>query len=284
MWIIRDSIFIGLLEASPLILAAMGFTLIYYLNGFINFAYGENMTFGAYFAVMLNVGLGLNFYVAIIPAALLAGCLSVATYLFIFRPALNRGVKPSEMIILSVGLSFMLRYGLVLFVGAENAYLNEPPIGFYNFMGLGATNLQLIALILVIIFALNLYWLIYKTNFGEVIRGLANNEDLAQVSGINPHKVSVRVWFIAGVAGGLSGIFSGVFALANPQMGWNLILITIMVSIVAGVGSVRGALIASIVAGILTSFITLISKPLYAEVVLLLAFIFILWQRGGKTA
>ena len=284
MWIIRDSIFIGLLEASPLILAAMGFTLIYYLNGFINFAYGENMTFGAYFAVMLNVGLGLNFYVAIVPAALLAGCLSVATYLLIFRPALNRGVKPSEMIILSVGLSFMLRYGLVLFVGAENAYLNEPPIGFYNFMGLGATNLQLIALILVIIFALNLYWLIYKTDFGEIIRGLANNENLAQVSGINPHKVSVKVWFIAGVAGGLSGIFSGVFALANPQMGWNLILITIMVSIVAGVGSVRGALIASIVAGILTSFITLISKPLYAEVVLLVAFILILWRRGGKTA
>lgn len=284
MWIVRDSIFIGLLEASPLILAAMGFTLIYYLNGFINFAYGENMTFGAYFAVMLNVGLGLNFYLAIVPAALLAGCLSVATYLFVFRPALNRGVKPSEMIILSVGLSFMLRYGLVLFVGAENAYLNEPPIGFYNFAGLGATNLQLIALILVVIFALNLYWLIYKTNFGEVIRGLANNEDLAQVSGINPHKVSVRVWFIAGVAGGLSGIFSGVFALANPQMGWNLILITIMVSIVAGVGSVRGALFASVVAGILTSFITLISKPLYAEVVLLIAFILILWQRGGKTA
>ncbi|MDA8585005.1 branched-chain amino acid ABC transporter permease [Rhodobacteraceae bacterium] len=284
MWIVRDSIFIGLLEASPLILAAMGFTLIYYLNGFINFAYGENMTFGAYFAVMLNVGFGLNFYVAIVPAALLAGCLSVASYLFIFRPALNRGVKPSEMIILSVGLSFMLRYGLVLFVGAENAYLNEPPIGFYNFMGLGATNLQLIALILVIIFALNLYWLIYKTNFGEVIRGLANNEDLAQVSGINPHKVSVKVWFIAGVAGGLSGIFSGVFALANPQMGWNLILITIMVSIVAGVGSVRGALVASIVAGILTSFITLISKPLYAEVVLLVAFILILWQRRGKMA
>lgn len=284
MWIIRDSIFIGLLEASPLILAAMGFTLIYYLNGFINFAYGENMTFGAYFAVMLNVGLGLNFYLAIVPAALLAGCLSVATYLFIFRPALNRGVKPSEMIILSVGLSFMLRYGLVLMVGAENAYLNEPPIAFYNFAGLGATNLQLIALILVVIFALNLYWLIYKTGFGEVIRGLANNENLAQVSGINPHKVSVRVWFIAGVAGGLSGIFSGVFALAHPQMGWSLILITIMVCIVAGVGSVRGALVAAVVAGILTSFITLISKPLYAEVVLLMAFILILWRRGGKMA
>ena len=284
MWLIRDSIFIGLLQASPMILAAMGFTLIYYLNGFINFAYGESMTFGAYFAILFNVGFGLNFYLSIIPAAMLAGAVSVMTYLFIFKPALNRGVQPSEMIILSVGLSFMLRYGLVLFVGAENAYLAEPPVAFFKFAGMGATNLQLIALILVIIFALNLYWLIYKTGFGEVIRGLANNEDLAKVSGINPHKISVRVWFIAGMAGGLSGIFSGVFALANPQMGWNLLLITIMVSIVAGVGSVRGALVASIVAGILTSFITLVSKPLYAEVVLLMAFIVILWRRGGKIA
>lgn len=284
MWLIRDSIFIGLLEASPLILAAMGFTLIYYLNGFINFAYGESMTFGAYFAVLFNVGFGLNFYFSIIPAAILAGALSVATYLFIFKPALKRGVQPSEMIILSVGLSFMLRYGLVLIVGAENVYLSEPPVAFFNFAGMGATNLQLIALILVIIFAFNLYWLIYRTGFGEVIRGLANNEELAQVSGINPHNVSVKVWFIAGVAGGLSGIFSGVFALAHPYLGWNLILITIMVSIVAGVGSVRGALFASIVAGILTSFVTLISKPLYSEVVLLMAFIVILWRRGGKIA
>ncbi len=284
MWLIRDSIFIGLLEASPLILAAMGFTLIYYLNGFINFAYGESITFGAYFAVLFNVGMGFNFYFSIVPAALLAGALSVATYLFVFKPALNRGVQPSEMIILSVGLSFMLRYGLVLMVGAENVFLSEPPIAFFNFGGLGATNLQLIALILVVIFALNLYWLIYKTGFGEVIRGLANNEELAQVSGINPHQVSVKVWFIAGVAGGLSGIFSGVFALANPLMGWNLILITIMVCIVAGVGSVRGALVASIVAGILTSFITLVSKPLYSEVVLLMTFILILWRRGGRMA
>lgn len=284
MWLIRDSVFIGLLQASPLILAAMGFTLIYYLNGFINFAYGESITYGAYFAALFNVTFGLGFYLAIVPAALLAGCLSVATYVFLFRPALKRGVKPSEMIILSVGLSFMLRYGLVLFVGAKNEFLSEPPIDYYNFLGVGATNLQLIALLLVIIFAFNLYWIIYRTGFGEVIRGLANNEELAMASGINPHKVSVRVWFIAGVAGGLSGIFSGVFSLVNPLMGWNVILITIMVTIVAGVGSVRGAFLASIVAGILTAAITLVSKPLYAEVVLLSAFIVVLWYRGARTA
>lgn len=282
MWIIRDSFFIGMLQASPLILAAMGFTLIYYLNGYINFAYGETITYGAYFASMFSVAFGLGFYTSIIPAALLAGGLSVATYLLIFRPAQRRGVHATELIILSIGLSFMLRYGLVLFVGAENIYVDEPPVAYFNFLGVGATNLQLIALILVGIVAFNLYWIIYRTGFGEVIRGLANNEELAMVSGINPHKVSVVVWFLAGVAGGLSGVFSGVFALANPLMGWNVILITVMVSIVAGVGSVRGAVIVSIVAGILTAAITLVSKPLYSEVILLAAFIGVLWFRGKR--
>jgi len=284
MWLIRDSIFIGLLEASPLVLAAMGFTLIYYLNGFINFAYGESITYGAYFAVLFNVSFGIGFYWAIFPAAMLAGLLSVATYLFFFRPAFLRGVDPTEMIILSIGLSFMLRYGLVIVVGAENAYLNEPSIGYFKVLELGATNLQLVALILVLVVAFNLYWFVHKTGFGENIRGLASNEELAMVSGINPHKVSVLVWFLSGVAGGLSGIFSGVFSTVNPLMGWNIILITVMVSIVAGVGSVKGALVASVAAGILAAAITLISKPLYAEIFMLTAFIGVLWFRGAKVS
>ena len=96
MELFRDAIFIGLLQASPLVLAAMGFTLIYYLNGFINFAYGETITFGAYFALLFNVTFGLGFYLSLIPATLLCGLLSVATYLLIFRPAIRKGVGPSE--------------------------------------------------------------------------------------------------------------------------------------------------------------------------------------------
>ena len=282
--LLLDAIFIGLLEASPLILAAMGFTLIYYLNGFMNIAYAESITFGAYFAILFNVVLGLHFYMAIVPSMLFSGALSVAVYLAIFRPALNRGVGPTEMIILSVGVSFMLRYGLILVVGPENLFLNEPNITYMQFLGMGATNLQLIALVLVFITAGILYWMIYNTGLGEQMRGLANNHDLAMASGINPHSTSVAIWFIAGCAGGLSGVFSGVFAQVTPYMGWNVILITMLVTIVAGIGSVRGAFVAAVVAGILTAFITLVSKPLYAEVALLLAFIGVLTYRGSRAA
>ena len=141
--LLLDAIFIGLLEASPLILAAMGFTLIYYLNGFMNIAYAESITYGAYFAILFNVILGFNFYGAILPSMLLSGAMSVAVYYAIFRPALNRGVGPTEMIILSVGVSFMLRYGLILVVGPENLFLNEPNIVYMQFGWFGATNRSL---------------------------------------------------------------------------------------------------------------------------------------------
>lgn len=276
MSFLTDALVLGLFEAAPLVLAAAGFTLIYYLNGFINVAYAENLTMGAYFAVLLNNILGLGFFAAIIPAALLTGLLSVATFLGVYRPALRRGVGPTEMIILSVGLSFALRYGSRLLFGSQLYQFDTVSPAFLTILGVGITNIQLASLALVVLISVGLYLFIYHTNYGEMMRGLANNEDLAKVSGINPTKVSVLIWFISGCAGGLAGIFLGVFSFVNYLLGWRQILIIIMVTIVGGIGSVRGALIASLAAGILVAGVTLITEPLYAQVILLAFFIGVL--------
>jgi branched-chain amino acid transport system permease protein len=75
-----DAIVLGLFQAAPLSLAAVGFTLIFYLSRFINVAYGENLTLGAYTAIFLNTTLGLNFYLAIVPAALLTGVIRCSRF------------------------------------------------------------------------------------------------------------------------------------------------------------------------------------------------------------
>lgn len=273
---VSDSIILGLFEAAPLILAACGFTLIYYLSGFINVAYSETITFGAYIAVTLNSLLGMNFYAAIIPTALLSGGFSVLTYLIVFRPAGRRGVASNEMIILSVGLSFFLRYAIRLVFGTKIYQFKAGSPSYFSFLGIGITSIQIIALLIVAAVSIGLYLFIYKTNYGEMMRGLAGDVSLASVSGINPTKVSILIWFIAGCAGGLAGVFFGVFSFVNSLMGWRLILIIIMVSIVGGVGSVRGALIASLAAGIITAAVVLVTQPLYGNVILLVSFIVIL--------
>lgn len=276
MSFISESIVLGFIEAAPLVLAAVGFTLIYYLNGFINVAFSENITLGAYIAVAFNSMLGMNFYVSIIPTALLSGVVSVIMYLVVFRPAMLRGVGSTEMIILSVGLSFFVRYGTRLVFGSVLYHFNISSPAYLTIFGIGVTSIQITALALVAVISVGLYFFIYKTNYGEMMRGLANNEDLAKVSGINPIKVSVLIWFIAGVAGGLAGVFFGVFSFVNTLLGWRLILIIIMITIVGGVGNVRGVLLASVGAGIITAAVKLVTQPLYAEVILLSIFIIVL--------
>jgi branched-subunit amino acid ABC-type transport system permease component len=121
-----------------------------------------------------------------------------------------------------------------------------------------------------------LYLFIFRTGYGEQMRALAGNRDLAKASGINPNRVSLLIWFIAGVAGGLAGIFYGVFSFVNSDIGWNLILIIIMISILGRVGSVRGALVVGVGAGIVVAFVTQVTQSLYAQVVLLVLFILVL--------
>lgn len=273
---LKSTLVIGLLESTPLMLAAIGFTLIFCLNGFINIAYAENLTVGAYLAVAFNTMLGWNFYVSIIPASLLAGVLSVITYLVVFRPAMKRGVGQAEMIILSVGLSFVLRYGISLIFGSNLFNYNISQNSYLTVFGMGITSTQLICLGLAIIIALGFYLFMYKTNYGQTMRALADNENLAMISGINPIKVSILVWFLSGVAGGLAGIFTGVFTWVHSGIGWNMILTILLVAIIGRVGNVRGALFAGAGVGIILTAVTLLTKPTYGAVVLLIIFIGIL--------
>ena len=297
--ILLDSLVLGLFQAGPLVLAAIGFTLIYYLNGFINVAYSETITVGAYAAVTLNAIIGVNFWLSIVPSALVAGLLSVLTYLVIFRPAMRRGVGPTEMIILSVGVSFFLRFLLRLddvpisiggrefdigAFGIELYNFDVGPMVTHNILGVGVTETKLLAMGLALLFTIGLLLFIYRTNYGARMRALAGNLDLAQVSGIDPVKVSTLIWFIAGVSGGLAGIFLGVFGFVNSDIGWNMILVVIMISVVGGVGNVRGALIFGIAAAILVAFMTQISQPFYAQIALLILFIVVLKVRHVRSA
>jgi len=273
---LKSTLTIGLLESAPLMLAAVGFTLIFCLNGFINIAFAENLTVGAYLAVTFNSMLGWNFYASIIPASILAGVISVITYLAVFRPAMRRGMGKSEMIILSVGVSFVLRFGINLIYGSNLFYFNVGKTYYLTLFGMGITSTQLICLGLALIIALGLYLFMYKTNYGQIMRALSDNEELATIAGINPIKVSVLVWFLSGFAGGLAGIFTGVFTWVHSGIGWNMILTILLVAIIGRVGNVRGALIAGAGVGIITTAVTLVTKPAYGAVVLLIIFIGIL--------
>ena len=278
-----QSLVIGLTENAPLVLAAIGFALLYRLTGLINVAYSETITLGAYFGMWLNTTYGLDFYAVLIPTGLLAGVLSVATYLAIFRPAKQRNVGVLEMIIISFGLSIFLRHGLQFVFGYPVRFYDVPPPDTIMVLGVGVTSFRLLALVSVAVLSLLLYLFIQRSGYGLKIRALASDEDLAQVSGIRPLAVTGLIWFIAGVAGGLAGAFYGVGSNVSPLLGWRQFLLILMVALVGGSWGLGGVIVVGVGTSVALAAMALqFDQSLYAQLVLIVAFVVVLKVRGTR--
>jgi branched-subunit amino acid ABC-type transport system permease component len=282
---ITDALVIGLTEHAPLVLAAMGFALLYRLTGLINVAYAETVTLGAYLGMWVNTTFGLNFYLTLLPAGLLAGLVSLATYLAIFRPAKRRNVGPLELIIISFGLSIFLRYGLQFVFGYEVRFYEVPPPDTIRVLGVGVGSFRILAVVSVAVLAVLIYWFIQRSRVGLQIRALASDEELAQVSGIKPLTVTTLIWFIAGVAGGLAGAFYGVGSSVRPWLGWEEFLFILLVVLVGGAKNIRGVIIAGVATGVALAALTLqFGQALYSRLALIIAFMIVLKVRGNPLA
>lgn len=277
------ALIIGLTEHAPLVLAAIGFALLYRLSGLINVGYSETITLGAYFGMWANTTFGLDFYTILLPAGLMAGVVSVATYLVIFRTAKRRNVGVLEMIIISFGLSIFLRHGLQFVFGYPERFYDVPPPDTIMILGVGVTSFRLLAVVSVAVLSLVLYRFIQRSRYGLQIRALASDEDLAQVSGIRPLAVTMLIWFIAGVAGGLAGAFYGVGSSVSPLLGWRQFLLILMVALVGGSWGLGGVIAVGVGTSVALAAMALqFDQVLYAQLALIVAFVVILKWRGRR--
>jgi len=283
--LLSDSLVIGLTEHAPLVLAAIGFALLYRLTGLINVAYSETVTLGAYFGMWTNTTFGLNFYAVLIPAGIMAGLVSVATYFAVFRPAKRLNVGVLEMIIISFGLSIFLRHGLQFIFGYPVRFFDVPPPDTIRVLGVGVGSFRLVALASVAVLSLVIFWVIQRSSLGLQIRALASDEDLAQASGIRPLFVTVLIWFIAGVAGGLAGAFYGVGSSVAPLLGWRQFLFILLVVLVGGAKGLGGVIVTGIITGVALAAMSLqFGQVLYAQLALILGFMVLLKVRSRRIA
>jgi len=287
LWdIARKSLVIGVVSDAPLVLAAIGFALLYRLTGLINVAYSETVTMGAYIGMWVNTTFGLNFYLTLIPTAIITGLYSVLTYFAIFRPAKLRNVGVLETIIISFGLSVFVRYGLQFIFGFEFRYYDVGVPKSLSVLGVGVSPFRLTALGVTLGLSLLLIWFIAKSRTGVRIRALAGDEKLAQVSGINPLATTVLIWFLAGMAGGLAGAFYGVNTSCRAWLGWDQFLFILLVVLIGGTWGIGGVLVAGLGTGFLLSFLELVpglkTTPIYAQVIVIALFMVILKIRGNR--
>ena len=247
----------GLIEGSVIAVGAVGLTLSYGVTRFINFAYGEFLTYGAYLTLFLAgglFGLSLPLPAAAVVAIVVVGGFGIAVSRTFFEPIADRGALP--LLITSIGVSFILRNLLQGWVGVDARQLPIPLLRRQEYLGLvELTDLELGVVVAGVATMVAIHLLLQHTMLGKRMRATSGNRSLAEVAGIDTTNVVRQTWFISAAAGALSGVLYAVlFSPFRPGVGFEYLIVIFAATLLGGIGRPYGAMLGAFAIGLTMNF------------------------------
>ena len=270
---------------SQLALGAIFVTLIYGVLRFANFATGDMMSFGTMVTILFtwyfqSVGINLG----ILPTALLAIPFAVI-FMILYMLAIDKAVfsyyrikksPPVVLAMVSIGVMFVTQAVVRIIIGPFDRRFFDgekfviKAIEFKEMTGLseGLTikSTQLITIFLTIIVVSILFWFLNKTRTGKSMRAYSDNEDLALLSGIDPKRVVLITWVIAGVLATIGGALYGLDKSFKPFTYFNNMLPIFAAAIVGGIGNPFGAFLGGYVIAFSEVLITYAYKKFFTYI------------------
>ncbi|MCL5265369.1 MAG: branched-chain amino acid ABC transporter permease [Chloroflexi bacterium] len=268
----------GILTGCALLLATVGFSMIRRIEGFLNVAHGQMLTVGAYTAYVLNANLGWNIVPAGVGAVIATSIIGWLVARLIFFPVRRAG--PVMLVITSVGAAYIVHGVVEAIFGVRVKQFQMPPMRAFRFGDMPVAAPDQIAMVVVAaLSALFLHLLLTRTETGKAIRAMANDFDLARIRGVNTSRLTNYVWLIASGLGGLAGVMLGLIGRIYTDMGWDNIMIVMIVAILGGLGSIYGVMGAAIFIGLATSLSVMVLPAQYSQSIAFLLIILVLLIR-----
>jgi branched-chain amino acid transport system permease protein len=265
--VLLDGIVLGFMYA----LIALGYTMVYGVLQFINFAHSEIFVLGAFVGVEVLLLLeSAGQLAALHPAAVMllvivagmaiSGVAAMALERVAYRPLL--GGPRLIALISAIGASFFLQDGLRLFesLWRNTFYLNYPSLEFLDQnLPLTANLVMPMKSLLVIVTALltlaGLYFFVNHTKLGTAIRAVAQDPDTASLMGVAVNRVIALTFFVGGALGGLAGVLFGIhYSLVNPYTGFVPGMKAFTAAVLGGIGNIPGAMLGGMMLGLLEAF------------------------------
>ncbi len=268
----------GIAVGSIIALAAVGLTLTYGILRLSNFAHGDFLTLGAYFTFLAN-SLGMNIWLSMVIAAVGTVAAMLLSEKLLWSRMRSIRATSTTFIIISIGLALFLRNGIIFIWGGSNKNYDLPITPALKIFGLNVPQNQLIVLALAVVAILTLHYLLQNTKIGKAMRAVADDLDLARVSGINVDQIIIWTWVIAGSITSLSGSMYGLITAVRPNMGWFLILPLFASVILGGIGNPYGAIAGAFIIGIVQEVSTPWLGSQYKQAVALIIMIAVLLIR-----
>ena len=272
-----DILIYGIINSFSLALMAIGFTLVYGISRLPNFAHGALYVITGFGVWWFVNKLHLNYLASILLALVLMGMIGAAIYRFILIRV--RGMATSEIIATyALGLAILefLRWG-----GFKGMTYTLPVFieGSVNIVGV-PVDLQRIIVIGIGIVVVSFMWLFTHFNrTGLALRGMAQDEHAAMMLGIDSDWMAVIAMAMGSILAGLSAIVLLPLGNIVVEAGYNVLILSIAVCIVGGLGSWVGAILAAFMIGFLQIITVAYIQSHFQMVVALLAIIFTLILR-----
>ena len=240
----------GIVYGCIIALAAIGLSLSYRIMNFANFAHGDFLTLGAYLTLFFSATLDLGFPVACILAIPLTAAIAVALDLGVWRPMRSKGASRTAIMILSIGVSIAIRNLVIIFFRPDASRFPLPVSQGMNLGGIILTPFQISVVLIAFAGMVVVHALISQTTLGKSMRALADNPDLARITGIKVDRVIRYTWIVSMSLAALAGIMFGSITHLNPNMGWSIILPMFAAAILGGIGNAYGAMAGGMIIGL----------------------------------
>jgi branched-chain amino acid transport system permease protein/neutral amino acid transport system permease protein len=270
----------GLVLGGIVALGAVGVSLLFGILRFAHFAHGDMMTLGAYAALIFTGTLGLPMAVAFPGALALTAGVAVALDRLVYR-RLRRNA-PVVLLFASFGVALMLRAAVQLAWGPDTL-VYDPAISFpWRIGGLRIKPDHVVILAGTALLVLLLSLFLQRTRAGKAMRAMADNPELARISGIDTERVVVWTWLLGGALAGAGGVFLAIDTRLVPLLGWNILLPVFAAAILGGIGKPYGAILGGLVIGVATEMSTLVIEPVYKPAVAFTIIVaMLIWRPTG---
>lgn len=243
----------GLVTASILALASVGLTLQFGVTNYVNFAHGELLTFGAYFAWLTNSHYGWNIWLSLVVGAILTGILAVILNLIVMQPFTKRQYPVLFMLVVTFGLSLILSNLLLAIFGADFQRFSVAPDTQFNIGPFLFTGRQLIIIGIAIAALSGVHMLLNYTKLGKAMRAMSDNPTLARNCGIDTEMVTNFTWLLSGFLAGLAGVVLALnISTLQPAFGGDFLFVIFAAVILGGIGRPYGAMAGALVIGVVT--------------------------------
>jgi branched-subunit amino acid ABC-type transport system permease component len=269
----------GLITASILAVAAVGFSLQFGVTNILNLAYGDIMTAAAFLAYMITSA-GLSVWIALIAGGIFGAVFSVFLNRSVYTPFIRRGTRLFGMIIVTIAVSLVMQNGLQAIFKATFFSLKMSHGHSYHFLGMIFTAAQLGIIAIAVIAMLLIHLLLQYTKLGKAMRATATDPDLARSCGIATDRVIDVAWALSGALCGIAGValVMSITSFTSTTGGQFLIPI-VAAAVLGGIGQPYGALLGALVIGIASEVAAALISPDYKQVVAFIILIVVLLVR-----